>query len=357
MYTNPALKFELYPHIHADVVELVDTHDSKSCAAMRVGSIPTIGTMPLSHLIFDIIIHSGLIITAFVAVFLLKKIKSRNLFSKVVLIISLISFSLLFWGSYIEPRIVIVKHEQIDLPDIEESFTIAFLADYQVGPYKGTKFVEKTVRKILAEKPDLVFIGGDHIDNGGSTYDELSFLNPLKNLAEQIPTYAINGNHEYGIGTPDPKQHTEDLSKETKEHVEKLGIRYLVNELEEVQVASSSFYVYGQDSFWSGNATFDGLEDRTKDIPTILLSHNPAISKEVEDKKIDLMLFGHTHGGQIRFPFIGPILRVDYSFPKHWDKGWFEHHKTKAYTTSGVGESLTRARLFNVPEIVIFEVY
>jgi len=337
-----------------------------STQACRQARIPTIGTntyMPVSHLIFEILIISGLLLTGFVAVFLYTARKKKTkLYKKYHIIFnfifgfSVLCFGLLFWGSYVEPRLITVQHKSIDLPHIEEPFTFVLIADYQVGVYKREGFVQKSVDTILKLNPDLVFIDGDHIDNSGSNLNELSFLDPFKELAASIPTYAVHGNHEYGIGSPDPKHYTEDKSLETRRYMEKLGIRYLVNELEEVNVASSSFYLYGQDSWWSGNANWHALENRTKDLDTIVLSHNPLAAREVQEKNIDFIMFGHTHGGQIRLPFIGPILRVDYSFPESWDKGWFTVGNTKAYTTSGMGESVTRARLFNIPEIVVFEV-
>ena len=65
------------------------------------------------------------------------------------------------------------------------------------------------------------------------------------------------------------------------------------------------------------------------------------------------MLSGHTHGGQIRLPFIGPLGKVDSITPKTWYQGWNNIDEMKLFVTSGIGESGTRARLFNPPEIVI----
>ena len=71
---------------------------------------------------------------------------------------------------------------------------------------------------------------------------------------------------------------------------------------------------------------------------------------------IDLVLSGHTHGGQIRLPFIGSIMSIETKIPRSWYQGWNDYQGTKLFTSSGANESSTRARLFNPPEVVLLTV-
>lgn len=318
--------------------------------------------MPRIHLIFDFIIYFSLTMTLLISLYIFRGLKKRKItkFKKIsaaFLMCSILSFVTIFYGSFIEPNIIIEKHETVDLPNINEPIAIALIADYQVGPYRRGDFVKRSVEKIIKTKPDAVLIAGDLIDNNGSTYDELSYLAPLKELAEQIPTYAVNGNHEHGamsINQTAPR--FENKTDETKKIAEDLGMTYLVNQLAILEIRGQKLYIYGSDDWWGGNTNFEGLKMREPGIPTIVMNHNPAAIVEAQKFSIDFFVAGHTHGGQVRLPFIGALYRVDTSFPRSWDKGFYEYNGLKAYTTSGLGESITRARLFNLPEVVYFEV-
>ncbi len=317
--------------------------------------------MPKIHLIFDFIIYFGLGTSLLISLYIVrgfrKKIITYKKISAVILAFSLLSFITILYGSFIEPNIIIEKHEALDLPNVTESFTVALIADYQVGPYRRGDFVKRSVEKIIKTKPDMVLIAGDLIDNNGSSYDEFSYLAPLKKLAEQIPTYAVNGNHEHGAMSINPAAaRFENKSDETRKVAEDLGITYLVNQLAIAEIRGQKIYIYGSDDWWGGNANFEALKMREPGIPTIVMNHNPAAIQEAQKFDIDFFVAGHTHGGQVRLPFIGALYRVDTSFPKSWDKGFYEYNGLKAYTTSGLGESVTRARLFNLPEIVYFDV-
>ena len=84
--------------------------------------------------------------------------------------------------------------------------------------------------------------------------------------------------------------------------------------------------------------------------------HNPDAVSDFTDEKVDLVLAAHTHGGQIRLPFLGPIGKIPTKLGQLYDKGFFDINGYKTFITSGLGTSGPRARLFNHPEVVILEV-
>ncbi|PIR02937.1 MAG: hypothetical protein COV60_03000, partial [Candidatus Magasanikbacteria bacterium CG11_big_fil_rev_8_21_14_0_20_43_7] len=237
---------------------------------------------------------------------------------------------------------------------------IALVADFQVGPYKRTAHIERVVARIISLNPDLVMIGGDQVDNATMDEDQTMYLEPLKQLVEAgLPTYAIHGNHEYGVGggkaLTDQKYRVGDVSARVKEVMEGYGIHYLVNDVVTTTLRGQSLRIFGGDSYWAGKLSFDNLEE--SDFPTIGLIHNPAATWLAGKEDIDLILTGHTHGGQIRFPFVGPLGRVDDVIPPEWYQGLHTvDDDTQLFVTSGTGETGTRARLFNPPEVVLITI-
>jgi len=315
---------------------------------------------------FDLLIAILITITALPAVILLYNRKKRKgswehknkKFSLTIAMILLVGTVVIVYGSFIEPRLLIVNKKIIDLDKIEDPIQIALITDLQAGPYKKADYTEKVVERVLKLKPDIVLLGGDHVDNNG-VYDliEIYYLKPLEKVAREIPTYAIHGNHEYGVGGGraiyDERHRVANVNKEVKKAFENIGIKYLVNELEEIRVKEEVFYLFGADEWWGGKKDFSQLETRQKNIPTLMFMHNPAAVPDIALlKNIDLALFGHTHGGQIRLPFLGPLATVEY-VPRQWHQGLHEYKGLKFFVTSGVGETAARARLLNPPEITL----
>ncbi len=330
------------------------------------GSIPSRGTHMKKF--FDLIITILLIITAYPAVILLYSRKKRKnswefkhqklaLFLAVFLLLGTITLT---YGSFIEPNILVTTYQEINLNKFSTPIKIAIVADIQGGNFIDTKKVEKMVDRVISLKPNLVFLAGDLVDNEGTTEDETIYLKPLEKLAKIIPTYAVEGNHEYGIGggspVTNPSKRTGDISRETKISLEKMGIVFLQNNLEKITVNKENFYLFGGDELWSDKLDWSPLKKRTENIPTIALIHNPAAIFQTPGLGIDLMISGHTHGGQIRLPFLGPLGRTGDGFPTEWYEGWHEYLGTQFFVSRGAGESGARARLFCPPEIVLLTI-
>jgi len=318
---------------------------------------------------YDIIISILIIISTYPAVIFLYSIyrrpqsleaKHKKTFLSISIIL-LLATATLVWGSFVEPRILVINRQEIDLEKIEKPIKIALVADIHLGPYKKADWVEKIIAKIKIEKPDIVFIAGDHIYNSEYKAEEIDYLEPLKNLTKEIPTYAIQGNHEYGIGDGSSNYKNPIInahwSKEIKTKMESLGVHYMTNELEKLNINGQEFYLFGGDSILADKLKFDSLTDRDENLATIAMIHNPIYLFTTDYPRINLTLSGHTHGGQIRLPIFGPIGRVDSLIPANFYEGLNQlQNGDKIFVTSGAGESGPRARLFNPPEIVILTI-
>ncbi len=169
------------------------------------------------------------------------------------------------------------------------------LSDVHVGDTIGKEFLEDCVERINALKPDVVVITGDLVDR---KIDEAKEdLAPLKKLRSKFGTFFVLGNHEYYHG-----------AQEIADYMPQLNVTPLLNSSVILKEGKNAINLVGLNDLQSLRFevmpidTYKAFENVDKTVPTLLLSHQPKSIEMVEDKTYDLMLSGHTHGGQI-FPF------------------------------------------------------
>lgn len=264
-------------------------------------------------------------------------------------------FGLIFYGTFIEPQMIVVNRQEITHP-LGHNLTIAVVSDFHVGPYKGKEFVEEAVEIINKQYPDLVLIPGDFVYTRRA---RISDLVPLKSLRASAGVFAVLGNHDVGQyqSLTGKRYAGKDWGDTIASALGGFGITVLRNERQEVNVPDGSLVVSGIDDLWTGHhdlpATLDGtIRNRF----TILLSHNPSVITEPRGRDAHLVISGHTHGGQVRIPGIGPISSLPTNLGKEYDQGIFEIDEDSLLAiTRGIGESSPRMRLFAWPEILILE--
>jgi predicted MPP superfamily phosphohydrolase len=261
------------------------------------------------------------------------------------------------YGYFIEPKINTVKTIDMTVKNISEPIKIIFIADLQLGGHKKDEWTKKITQKIQEMRPDLLLIGGDLIDNSGTFEDESKYLEPFKKITSSIPTYYILGNHEYGIssGTQNSREFwTGNRSHLVIKKMKAIGANLLMNDLECVNIKNQNLCLFGIDDIWNNKVSFEKLKNKTNDYPLIFLTHNPDGVKLWPEnmKKPELALSGHTHGGQISPPFIGPLGDAEIELGRKFYKGLNEWNGIKIFTTVGIGESGGQIRFGVPPEIV-----
>ena len=152
-------------------------------------------------------------------------------------------------------------------------------------------------------------------------------------------TYAVLGNHDFIEMVPP---------------MEDMGIKFLLNEAQEINVGADSIWLLGvDDAHFYG---VDNLIDTLRNVPTeatkILLCHTPELYKKAAKHPIDVFLAGHTHGGQICLLGRKPII-TDASCPRSIVSGQWTYKILQGYTSNGTGSSGVPVRFFCPPEIVI----
>jgi len=220
--------------------------------------------------------------------------ESRRKFLKKSLDISSLAVaSILTIRSLYEARFISIEKINIKIKNLKEPYQIVQISDLHIGGLIDAAFIRDVAQKVNALNPDIVVITGDLIDV--DVLGAKDVLDELTNMHSKFGTYYIVGNHEYFHGI-------EKIISAVKD----LGIRVLENENTYIGEDGRGFNLAGvYDLFGYRTKThIPNLQKALigkKESPTVLLAHQPKFIKEVTSG-VDLMLSGHTHGGQI-YPF------------------------------------------------------
>lgn len=310
---------------------------------------------------FDIIIFTGIIIflligiISFIGIFKLKK--KKRYISISIFILSILGLSVIIWGSFFEPNIIKITRYNIENQNSIE-LKLAIIADPHLGPFKDDKFLKTVVEKINYEKPDIVLLPGDFIYHEKEAADNLY---PLKDLKSKYGAYAVLGNHDYGVSgvelLGEDNVYKEDKASYVEQKLEEYGVTVLRNENLSIDINGQEIFIAGAEDLWSEqydfNKTFEGI---TKEDYVIFLEHNPDIIEYEASKLGDIIVSGHTHGGQVRLPIIGALtmpVKIDYNY----DYGVYYLDQDRVLLlTKGLGEIGPRARFLCSPEIMVVEI-
>ncbi len=263
---------------------------------------------------------------------------------RVVTVVLACAWLVIFYGSFVEPRQLVVRTQEIHLsPEPTSVIRVALIADTHLGPYKGKGWLSEVVERINALHPDLVLLAGDYIANAPS---EARGLEPLRGLVAPLGVYGVTGNHDYEDGG---EAYVVDTLKQ-------LGVQMLEDATVRIEYDGRTFVLAGVSDIWNEGSVFDTLEAVQPEDTVILLAHNPDVVLDPASAYADLVVAGHTHGGQIRLPFWGPVPQIPNVLGNAFDRGWFVYEGRQLYITSGVGETGPRARLFNPPEISLLSI-
>ena len=252
--------------------------------------------------------------------------KRRKFFKKSLDIAALGTAAAITTRSIYEARTVVLEKQNIQIKNLKQSYKILQLSDIHIGGLIDATFIKGIVQRVNSCKPDLVVITGDLIDIALDKAEDT--LQELTHLESKYGTYFIVGNHEYFHGI-----------ESIIEKVKTLGIRVLENENVYIGEKNKGFNLCGvYDLFGYRALKFmpeleQALVGRDEHSPTVLLAHQPKFLEEVTDtQKIDLVLSGHTHGGQL-LPF-----RLLVRLQQPYISGLHQHTPTtQIYVNKGTG--------------------
>ncbi|MEA3357047.1 MAG: metallophosphoesterase [Patescibacteria group bacterium] len=274
---------------------------------------------------------------------------------KLVLAVSITGLLVIIYGTFIEPLIVVTRYETIDLQDYasEEPFQVILIADLHVGRFFNSDKLDTVVQMINEHKDiEYVLILGDVV-NG--TSDHLSDLDVLKDIDDDKEVFFIYGNHDYYKDG----DHQDEIVDGLREKIEGLDITIIDNDIARLD---DKIVLAGIEDLWPKKEDYTMLDQTNADETVILMAHNPDAVVDIANdsnykSKVDLIVSGHTHGGEMRLPLIGPLSPLPTSdLPDSYDQGLKYYDDIPVYITSGLGNIGVRMRIFNNPEIVILTI-
>ena len=264
----------------------------------------------------------------------------------IILIITVLAC--IVWA-IIEPNLLVAKNIDLYIPNWSRSLDntkIAVISDLHIGSRSvGLKKVEKIVYKTNAQKPDIVLFLGDFdallINANKITSEDIA--ERFKLLDAPYGVISVLGNHDF------------EPTGIVKNILSKSNIKLLEDESVKISINNNDIYFVGLKDLWFAHPNTKAAVNqvKTKD-PIIVLSHNPDTFDDIPSN-VSLILGGHTHGGEIKLPFLGaPFVPSNYG--QRFVKGHVVEDNKHIYITSGIG-TLSRLRFGNIPEIVILNLY
>ncbi|MHB1701305.1 MAG: metallophosphoesterase [Acidobacteriaceae bacterium] len=246
-----------------------------------------------------------------------------------------------------ELDVVLVPLKLRNLPDSFRGMRIAQISDIHFDEFTEPFFVRRTVEKVNSLKPDMVLLTGDYISDAPlPAHDAIQHIGPCAEILGGIDCplrFSILGNHDANVSAPGV---TEALQSH---NIPVLANRYMPIERDGKRI-------------WIAGVEDPGTQspDLSKAIPpsaradgenVILLSHAPDYADNVVGHGVDLVLSGHTHGGQIRIPFIPPIRLPELG--RKYVQGHFQLGAMQLYVNRGIGTVGVPMRFLCPPEITL----
>ena len=246
----------------------------------------------------------------------------------------------LYWRARRNAERILIKHNEVrfkQLPRAFEDFTILHISDLHVDMNEGA--MRHLVELVGDLSYDLCVLTGDYRGKTFGPFEET--LDGIARVRAHLhePIYGVLGNHDTIRMVPG---------------IEAMGIRILLNECEAIVRGDQRIHLAGIDD--AHYFRVDNIEKAASQIPdgefSILLSHTPEIYRQAAHANFNLLLSGHTHGGQICLPGSIPIT-LDSVLPRRLGAGAWQHHNMIGYTSVGAGSSIIAARLNCPPEITL----
>jgi len=244
----------------------------------------------------------------------------------------------------IEPRWIAVERLTVPVHGLApafDGFRLVLIADTHCGPWTRPTFVRKVVRLANGQEPDVALLLGDychrhprHIGPG---------VEPFAELRSEHGSFGVLGNHDHWQG-----------AEASRLALKRAGVTELTNASITVARGNGRLAIGGVDDLWEGIQdpikAFIGVAAST---PRILMSHNPDYAEELPPAlRVDLMVSGHTHGGQVHVPLFGaPMLPS--RFGQKYRAGLVRGPRCPVYVTRGLGTISPPVRFLCRPELTV----
>lgn len=233
-----------------------------------------------------------------------------------------------------------LTHEVVHLAEYGGApLRLAFLSDLHAGPTTPTRVLERAFDLVTEARPDAVLLGGDYVFYDADNIDRIA--EPLRRVAARFPTFGVWGNHDLWAD-----------DGYLGRFFDGAGVRMLRNAWVR-DLLDRPLDLYGVDDPWTGEPDFEPL--KTAERPVVLLCHNPdGILFLDAAHRADVMLCGHTHGGQICRRDGSPYM-VHARTGTRFAGGRYRHQGIHVIVSKGVGTVEVPVRRYAPPEVMVID--
>jgi predicted MPP superfamily phosphohydrolase len=241
------------------------------------------------------------------------------------------------------PRWIQVTRPTVGIPRLPggwDGATIAILSDLHIGRFIRLPYVRRVMEIVQSLAPDLVALAGDYLIRNGELAGEI--LDCFRSLRAPLGVFAVLGNHDHW-----------HRPKQVRAALESAGIVVLVNSHRMISRGGAALCLAGVDDAWESRADVAAaLAGAPEEAPHVLLRHNPDFAELLPPApRVDLMLSGHTHGGQVRLPFLTNLLAPIRH--KKYLQGLVRGPRCPVYVCRGAGAIGIPLRFRCPPEITL----
>ncbi|MEZ4668187.1 MAG: metallophosphoesterase [Anaerolineae bacterium] len=251
------------------------------------------------------------------------------------------------YANDIEPDQIEIVNLELRLPRLAPAFDgyrLVQFSDIHMGTGMTPERLARIVEMVNAQQPDAIAITGDFVTQGDVSMLAQGLVDPLSQLKAKDIVVAILGNHDHWTDPVFVRQIISDS-----------GLLNISNGVFTIQRGADSLHLAGVDDYWERK---DRLDDVLAELPAegcaVLLAHEPDYADiSAATGRFDLQISGHSHGGQVRIPFLNrPIIVPRYSL--RYPVGQYQVGSMIQYTNRGVGTIAPTIRFNCRPEITVY---
>ncbi|MGD1921303.1 MAG: metallophosphoesterase [Pleurocapsa sp.] len=256
---------------------------------------------------------------------------------------------LYIYSAKIEPNWIQTVSIDITIPNLSpgfNNFKVVQISDLHISRSMPEKRLHRIIKLVNQQNPDAIAITGDFVTHYLS-FDTTKLEKNLSKLVSQEGIFSVLGNHDRWRKKTD----------RVKESLSKSNVNNLDNQVAIIERGAEKLAFAGvDDPYWGEPDLYQVINQLPANTPAILLVHEPDyLGKSSKTHKFALQLSGHSHGGQIRFPFFKPPILP--TGGRKYFLGWNTEEDTLEYTNRGLGMTGLSFRLNSRPEITVFTLH